>query len=70
MMKITVHYWRGTQGCRATATTYRGALRIAARNQNAYDPAFYDPSGRTLIDDGHGLAYQDEADKGRTLYAV
>lgn len=68
-VKITVAYWRGTRQCTGTATTYRGAMRIASRNQNAYPPTYY-AGDRQLIDDGIGLAYQDWADKGKTVYAV
>ncbi len=68
---ITVNYWRGTTQCTAEASGYAEAMRIADRNQNAFDPTFYETgSGRKLIDDGNGLAYEDEADQGRTLYAV
>lgn len=59
-MKITVKYWRGTRELTGTATTYRGAMRIARRNQNAYPPRFYDPAGKQLFDVGHGLAYEDQ----------
>ena len=68
-MQIRVQYWRGTRECEGTASTYRGAMRIAARNSNAFDPTFWD-GDRKLIDDGHGLAYEEEASQGRTLYAV
>jgi hypothetical protein len=68
-VKIRVNYWRGTTQQTGTATTYRGAMRIASRNQNAHSPTFWDGE-RQLIDDGLGLAYLDEADKGKTVYAV
>lgn len=58
-MKITVRYWRGTSRCEGTATTYKGALRIASRNQNAFQPRFYDEDGKELYDNGFGLAYED-----------
>lgn len=67
--KIKVVYWRGTTLCEGFATTYRGARRIASRNQNKYAPAYYH-GDRKLIDDGTGLAYQDEAANGKTIYAV
>ena len=73
MTAITVTYWRGTLRCKGTATTYRGAKRIASRNSNAWGPNFYDEAGEKLYDDGHGLAY-DETDEdtrlGRRRYAV
>lgn len=50
------------------ATTYRGAMRIASRNQNKMGPWFYDDEGKPLHDDGNGLAYGDEGDK--RIYAV
>ena len=69
-MKITVRYWRGTTQYVGTATTYRGALRIASRNQNAYSPRYYDDKGTALYDDGNGLAYCYTDQQGRTVYAV
>ena len=62
-MKITVRYWIGASWFRGTATTYKGAMRIAARNQNAWPVRFYDQAGRELYDTGYGLAYP-EADAG------
>ncbi len=59
-MKVTVRYWRGTTQHSGIATTYRGAMRLADRNQNAYDPHFYDDQGKELYDDGHGLRYPDD----------
>lgn len=59
MAKIQVNYWRGTTKLTATATTYRGAVRIANRNQNTYGPSFYDAQGRKLHDDGVGLCYDE-----------
>lgn len=56
MPKVTVHYWRGTTQLTGTATTYRGAMRIASRNQNAFPPTFSDEDGRELYDTGYGLA--------------
>ncbi len=69
-MKIIVRYWRGTTQYVGTATTYRGALRIASRNQNTYSPQYYDDKGTVLDDDGHGLAYRHPDQQGRTVYAV
>ena len=66
---VTVRYWRGTTQLTGMATTYRGAMRLAAKNQNAYSPTFYH-GDRKLIDDGQGLAYADLADKGEIVYAV
>ena len=57
--KVIVKYWRGTTRHEGTAKTYKGAMRIASRNQNAYPPRFYDASGRELYDTGYGLAYAD-----------
>jgi len=56
---IKVVYWRGTTQVEGHATTYRGAMRIAARNQNAHDPTFYDASGNQYWDDGNGIARPD-----------
>lgn len=66
---IRVEYWRGTLQLTGKARTYRGAMRIAARNQNAWSPRFY-AENRQLFDDGNGLAYADELDRGCTVYAV
>lgn len=49
----------------ATATTYRGAMRIASRNQNAYGPRFYNERGKELHDDGNGLATEADMASGR-----
>jgi hypothetical protein len=68
-MEITVKYWRGTTQFEGVATTYAGAMRIAARNQNAYNPTFWDGELK-LIDDGNGLAYDDKLDSGKVEYAV
>ena len=73
MAKIRITYWSGTTQCEATATTYRGALRIASRNRNAYGPSFYDQDGQRLHDDGSGLAYEETAEDlaaGQRRYAV
>lgn len=69
-MKITVQYWRGTMRCEGTATTYKGAMRIASRNQNAYGPSFYDDKGVQLHDMGYGLAYEEPDAQGRIVCAV
>ncbi len=69
-MEITVRYWRGTTECEDTATSYRGAMKIASQNQNACLPTFHE-SGRKLVDDGSGLAYEDLlADGKKPVYAV
>lgn len=34
-MTITVNYWRGTTLLTGKARTYRGAMRLASKNQNA-----------------------------------
>lgn len=69
-MKITVKYWVGTAQYEGTAKTYKGALRIASRNQNAYGPRFYDDAGAELHDTGFGLAYEEPDDQGRIVCAV
>ncbi len=68
-VKITVRYWRGTMQLTGMATTYAGAMRIASRNQNAYDPTFWD-GHRRLLDDGRGLVYEDTINNARLTYAV
>jgi len=65
---IRVTYWRGTRQCEGRATTYRGAMRIAARNQNAYGPQFYAADGEKLLDDGNGLMRESVADSGKLVY--
>lgn len=62
-MKIRVEYWRGNTKYVGHAKTYKGAMRIASRNQNAYPPRFYDKDGKELYDTGYGLAYQPDNDK-------
>jgi hypothetical protein len=52
------------------ATTYRGALRIASRNQNAYPARFYDEAGKELHDTGYGLAYEESDTAGRIVCVV
>lgn len=58
-MKIKVVYWAGTVQVEAFANSYRGAMKLAARNNNAYDPTFYDADGYRLHDDGIGLRRED-----------
>ena len=58
-MTVTIRYWRGMTQLEGKATTYRGALRVAGRNQNASGPRFYDERGVQLYDDGNGLRYED-----------
>ncbi len=69
---IRVEYWIGTTRFTGKAKTYRGAMRIASRNSNAYDPKFYDDkTGQELADDGSGLSYLErEIETGERLYAV
>lgn len=69
-MKVVVKYWRGTSRCEGIAHTYRGALRIAARNQNKFDAKFYDAAGRELCDTGFGLAYPEPDEHGRIVCVV
>lgn len=59
MPKVTVKYWAGTTRLEGAATSYRGAMRLASKNQNKFGPTFYDESGVELHDDGNGLAYPD-----------
>jgi len=68
-VRVRVEYWCGTTQVTGTATTYRGAMRLAAKNRNACSPKFYE-GDRELLDDGNGLAYADELEHGRTVYAV
>ena len=58
---VLVEYWRGTTKLTGRATTYAGARRIAARNQNAWDPSFFlgDRDGEELFDDGNSLVPND-----------
>lgn len=58
--KIIVKYWRGTVRFEGKATTYRGAMRIASQNQNAYGPTFWTEGGEQLFDDGNGLATEKD----------
>ena len=68
-IEVTVYYWLGTTQVSGKATSYAGAMRLADKNRNAYSPTFFH-GDRKLIDDGNGLAYEDEAEKGSTVYAV
>lgn len=70
MAKITVRYWKGTLRMEGTATTYRGAIRIASRNQNASPARFYDQKGVELFDTGYGLAYAEPNEKGHIVCVV
>ena len=49
-VRVRVEYWCGTTQMTGTAMTYRGAMRLAAKNRNAYSPKFYD-GNRELLDD-------------------
>ncbi len=64
---IRVTYWRGTTQCEGKATTYRGAMRIASRNRNAYGPCFYAADGEKLLDDGNGLMRESVAAQSTNL---
>jgi hypothetical protein len=66
---VTVYYWQGTTQRTGTATSYEDAMELADQNQNAYGPTFFHGE-RALVDDGCGLAYEDELNAGRTVYAV
>ena len=68
--QMTVKYWRGTTRLEGKATTYRGALRLASHNQNAYPPRYYDNRGVELHDTGYGLAYEEPDEKGRIVCVV
>ena len=62
--RIEVTYWRDTTRLTATATTYRGAMRIASRNRNAYPPTFRNAdTGETLIDFGDCFVTSAERDE-------
>lgn len=61
--KIIVKYWRGTMQLQGTATSYRGAMRIASRNQNAYGPSFWTEDGEQLHDDGNCLVSESELER-------
>lgn len=63
MTTIIVKYWRGTSRCEGKARTYRGAMRIAGRNQNAYGPSFWTPAGEELHDDGNCLVSESELER-------
>lgn len=63
MAKIIVRYWRGTMRLEGKAKTYRGAMRIASRNQNAWPPTFWTPEGIRLHDDGTCLVEETEIER-------
>ncbi len=68
--KVIVRYWLGTLKAEGVAHSYRGAMRIADRNQNAFPPTFWDAmTGEQLHDDGHGLANPDR-DRERVRHAL
>lgn len=60
-MTITVKYWLGTTQLEALATSYKGAMKIADRNENADPPRFFDDQGVEVFDDGNGLVYEGAA---------
>ena len=57
--QVKVVYWIGTTQHEEWVSTYAEAMKVASKNQNAYDPSFYDSDGRELIDDGNGLRHED-----------
>lgn len=63
MATVIVKYWRGTTQYEGKAKTYKGAMRIASRNQNAYSPTFWTPEGEELIDIGGALVEERELDR-------
>jgi hypothetical protein len=69
-MNVIVRYWNGTQQFTGIATTYRGAMRIVARNRNAYPPTFEDEQGRRLYDVEYGLAYEEVDERGDIVCVV
>lgn len=69
-MKITVKYWIGTVRYTGTATTYRGATRLASKNRNSYDPSYFDSEGKELYDCGFGLVYCSQPNSDRIECAV
>lgn len=69
MTTIIVKYWRGTTQLTGRASTYRGAMRIASRNQNAYGPTFWTTDGERLHDDGSCLVRVSELEKGGNVHA-
>ena len=65
---VIVTYWRGDKQYTETATTYRGAKRIASLSQNRIGPTYRTAEGRELFDDGHGLWFEEIDD--RRVYVV
>jgi hypothetical protein len=63
--KIVVKYWRGATQHEGKATSYAGAMRLAAKNQNAYGPTFWTEDGEQLHDDGNGLATEADIEAGQ-----
>lgn len=63
MATIIVKYWRGTTRLEGKATSYKGAMKIASRNQNAYPPTFWTTDGERLHDDGNCLVTESEIDR-------
>jgi hypothetical protein len=59
---VRVFYWVGTTQHEALAADYAEAMAIASRNQNKYDPTFYEiATGERLYDDGNGLCVEDHS---------
>ena len=63
MATIKVNYWRGTTRYTGVARTYRGAMRIASRNQNVWPATFWTPSGEKLCDVGGALVAESELEQ-------
>ena len=64
---VTVKYWRGTTQHEGKAKTYRGAMRLASKNQNAFPATFFDADDNKLYDTGYGLAYPEPDSEGRIV---
>lgn len=59
---VKVVYWVGTRQVEAEAADYAEAMELAGRNQNAFDPTFYEiATGKQLHDDGNGLRGADDS---------
>lgn len=62
MATVKVIYWVGTSQKEEVADSYEAAMAIADKNQNAYDPTFFEvSSGRKLFDHGDFLGYESES---------
>lgn len=56
---VRVFFWIGNTQYERIARTYKGAIRIANRNNNAYDAKFYSKDGIELFDTGNNLVDQN-----------